>query len=182
MDFYEQNILNQAFNLHSAEMTEWTFRQKTPENMWSYSQYEHLCSLVLAVLAGPAGSGHWAGFQAILPPIFRVAVKRCYCSPSWGRWDSCLPAEGWQSGQGHHHMSPPELPLTIMTDCLPKATAKFHLQSLRGNNFNTTNAKRLEKPKCLKHTTKWFCFTAFSKFWIRNEMWISQCCFYTKMW
>lgn len=35
-------------------------------------------------------------------------VKRCYCSPSWGRWDSCLPAEGWQLGQEYHHMSPPE--------------------------------------------------------------------------
>ena len=162
MDFYEQNILNQAFNLHSAEMTEWTFRR---ENTWKHVillTVRALVLTVLAVLAGPAGSGHWAGFQAILPPIFRVAV--------W-RGATVLPVEvdetlayrqradslGRNTTTCHLQSSPPNhydrLP--------PTATAKFHLQSLRGNNFNTTSRKTSWKTKMFKTYNKVVLFHCF---------------------
>ena len=51
--------------------------------------------------------------------------------------------------------------LTITIDCLLQTTAKFHLQSLRGNNFNTTSCKTSWKTKMFRTHNKVVLFHCF---------------------
>lgn len=111
--FLRTKILTQAFNLYSAETTEWTFWL---ENTWKHVILLIVLVLVLTVLAvftNPPGTGHWAGFTGSFPLVFKAVL-----------WSQVLLFSRLRSTLAHQQMA----------DSLGRNTTPDHPQSSPPNH------------------------------------------------